>query len=103
MADIKRMSSADAGCIFDSHRGHFIVPDVVRFAYRHGRPTDPFVVFALARYDDEYFKPTYPSEGMIEEADAATVWLNANLAPEGFAFDWNDGDYGLYEVDDEEA
>jgi len=97
---IQRLTPADAGCIYDSHHGHYIVPFVIGYAERSGRPTDPFVGWALATYQRCSHEPDYPHDALIEESEAAIVWLNEHVRPEGYFFDWNDGDFGLWEDED---
>lgn len=93
---IQRLTPADAGCIYDSHHGHYIVPFVIGYAERSGRPTDPFVGWALATYQRCSHEPDYPNDALIEESEMATVWLNDNIAPNEYAFGWNDGDFGMW-------
>lgn len=84
------------GCIFDSHRGHYIIPEIITYAEELGRPTDPFVKFTLTRYDEQYHTDEYPTSAMDDEHEKAIDWLNENIAPEGYSFGHNDGDFGLY-------
>lgn len=98
--EIKKLTNADAGCIYDSHNGHYIIPFVIGYAHDAGRQTDPFVLFALSEYADNYHDPVFPNDALIEEHDQAIIWLNQNVAPDGFIFEWNDGDFGLYSVDE---
>lgn len=101
-----KLTSSHAGCLFDSHsRGHYIVPTVIEYADDLGRPTDPFVKYALFRYSTDHHlnADEFPHEALIEESDKAIQWMNDNCAPEGYAFDWNDGDFGLYPIEDEDG
>lgn len=57
----------------------------------------------------------YPHEALIELADEALAWLNAEddarvkgqnlppLKPRGFLWQWEDGDFGLYKDDSYEG
>ena len=38
-------------------------------------------------------------EQLIWASDDAEVWLNTHIAPEGYAFYWEDGDFGLWPVE----
>jgi aminoglycoside phosphotransferase (APT) family kinase protein len=91
------------GCYFDSHRGHYIVPDIIAFARNAGRPTDPFVGYALDQYEHVYYTEGYPSEALIEESDRAIEWLNEHHPWDAHTWMWNDGDFGLYPLDDDDA
>lgn len=93
---IQRLTPADAGCIYDSHHGHYIVPFVIGYADDAGRPTDPFVRWAVATYREHNWETNYPHDALIEECEAAIVWLNEHVRPDGFSFDWNDGDFGMW-------
>lgn len=90
------------GCYFDSHRGHYIYPEIIRFARSFGRPTDEEIETALARYDGHYHEADYPHEAIIEESEAAIEWLNEHFGQAGHVWEWNDGDFGLYAVEEEE-
>lgn len=94
---IQRLTPANAGCIYDSHHGHYIVPFVIGYAGQSGRPTDPFVLWAINSYSQHCHDPAYPNDALIEECEAAIVWLNEYVRPEGYFFDWNDGDFGLWQ------
>ncbi len=99
--EIKKLTNADAGCIYDSHNGHYNIPFVIGYAEQAGRPTDPFVQWALNCYASHCHMPAFPNEALIEECDAAIVWLNDNVADEcDLYFDFNDGDFGAYFEDD---
>jgi hypothetical protein len=43
--------------------------------------------------DDEW-------EVMHESADAVEQWMNENIAPEGYAFGWYDGEFYLWSASD---
>jgi hypothetical protein len=105
----------EPGCYLDSHRGHYIVRDMIELAISHGYIVDGFVRFALDAYDEHCHEDDYPTEGLIEVADDALAWLNVGdnsgrerpikgqnnppAVPDGYAWDWNDGDFGLYEIE----
>lgn len=97
------MSTLEPGCYFDSHRGHYIVPAIIQLALDNGRPTNGTVRDLLARYDAESHQDDYPNEYVIEESDAAIQWLNEHLGRDGYWWEWNDGDFGLYPLDEEEC
>ena len=39
---------------------------------------------------------------LVEASDDAEAWLNDNATIEGYAWSWNDGDFGLYELEDDD-
>lgn len=96
MTEPTKLTAKDAGCIFDSHRGHQISALVIWYAKEIGRITEPFVQFAVLEYDDKNHVPHYPFEALQDETDSAIEWLNDFAAPDGYHFDWNDGDFGMY-------
>jgi hypothetical protein len=108
----------DAGCWLDSHRGHYINRDMILLAVELGFIIDPFVRYALLHYDDDMTDENFPVEGMYDVAEFALDWLNIGentgrdrpipgqnnppAIPEGYAWAWNDGDFGLYKIEDME-
>jgi hypothetical protein len=68
--------------------------------------------FVLSMYEDHNSEEGYPFESVQELADEALTWLNCGdndgpdrqikfqnnppVIPEGHAWGWNDGDFGLY-------
>ena len=104
----------ETGCYLDSHRGHYILRDMVEFAVAHGYIVGSFERYALDHYDDAH--EDYPHEALIVLADDALAWLNGGpntgidrpikgqnsppIIPDGTAWEWNDGDFGLYAIDD---
>lgn len=103
----------ETGCYFDSHRGHYIVPAVIDLGRSHGYILDPFVEFAVARYEDWYHDADFPAEALIEVSDDVIGWLNGDGGsgpkqpdppeiPDGTVWMWLDGDFGLYEIGDED-
>lgn len=105
------------GCWLGSHRGHYINRDMILLAVELGFIIDPFVSYALLHYDDDMTDENYPSEGLYDVADHALDWLNIGentgfdrpikgqnnppAIPEGYAWAWNDGDFGLYEIEED--
>lgn len=93
------MNTFEPGCYFDSHRGHYIVPEIIRFAGDAGYMIDSETQTMLDRYDEHWHEEDYPMEELIEESDAAIEWLNDNRCPDGYVWEWFDGDFGLYPID----
>lgn len=108
----------DAGCYLDSHRGHYITRDMIQLAVEYGFIIGTFDAYALAHYDDWADWP-YPEiyEALHDLADEALAWLNCGdnsgidrpikgqnsppKIPDGYAWDWNDGDFGLYPIEED--
>lgn len=81
------------GCIFDSHMGWHIGPAIYAMARDNGMPESEFGGDEnMARYNNS------DSDADIDSAQwdiqLAEDWLNG-LLPEGYGFDWFDGDYFL--------
>ena len=108
----------ETGCYLDNHRGHYITRDMIQLAVGYGFIIDPFAKFALDMYEDHDGPEEFPFESMVELADEALNWLNCGdnegidraikgqnsppIIPEGYAWDWNDGDFGLYAIENDE-
>jgi hypothetical protein len=93
----------EPGCMFDSHKGHYIIVEIIRFAEGEGRKLNDRMTNLIDRYESESHDPTYPFERVIEESDKAIEWLNDNRRPDAaYAWGWNDGDFGLYEIEDDD-
>ena len=115
MTDRITITEDQAGCWFDNHRGHYIVPAVIEQAVEFGFIIGPFEQYALSMYDsaqEGHSAADYPHEALIELEQEATNWLNCGdnegldraikgqnsplIIPEGFQWGWWEGDYGLY-------
>lgn len=93
------------GCYIDSHHGHYAIPAVIELAKSFGMPLDSFAEYAVFSYDDRHHDEDYPHEALIELSDEAIEWLNEKRPfneGHGFAWGWNDGDFGLYTLEDED-
>jgi hypothetical protein len=112
----------ETGCFLDNHRGHFITRDMIDLAVEYGFIIGPFEKYVLAHYEDWYTDHDDESatdlfQCIVELADEALVWLNCGdndgidraikgqnsppIIPEGYAWDWFDGDFGLYSIEDD--
>lgn len=112
------ITADQAGCYLDSHRGHYITRDMISLAIGFGFIVGEFERFALNRYDESNTDDDYPFESLVELADEALTWLNSGpnegvdrpikgqnsppIIPDGYAWDWNDGDFGLYAIEEDE-
>lgn len=94
--------SYEPGCYLDSHRGHYIQRDMLRFAEGEGYPVDKRMDDVLSQYDKYYWEEDYPIEELHDGVQSAEDWLNEHRCPEGLCWGWNEGDFGLYPIEDEE-
>lgn len=106
--EITRAEESDAGCWVDGHWGQYGIARVVEIAADAGY--DDEVVSIAHRHlasmgpsdapiidDDEW-------EILLDSDDDVTAWLNAHVAPTGYAFGWFDGEYFLWAIEEwEEA
>jgi hypothetical protein len=109
---ITRQTITETGCYLDNHRGHYLTRDVVELAIGYGFIVGEFERFALDQYEDHNHQNGYPHEALTDLADEARAWLNAGqldrvtgqnfppIIPADHAWDWFDGDFGLYSFDD---
>ena len=108
----RTLTADDAGCYLDNHRGHYISRDVVDFAESVGYIVGPLERWFLDCYEDHHHEDSYPAELVHELCDDAIAWLNAGqeervsgqnlppVIPDGFVWDFNDGDFGLYPLEE---
>jgi len=112
MTDRITFTENDTGCYLDNHRGHYITRDMIELAVSWGFIIGTFEKFAVAVYEDYDGDENFPHEGLTELADDALNWLNCGdnegkdrpikfqnnppKIPQGYSWQWNDGDFGLY-------
>lgn len=82
----------EPGCYVDGHWGRYGTGRVIELAVDFG-------------WDDEearellYHAPTSPpdfDDASYDISQDAELWLNENVAPEGFSFGWYDGEFFLW-------
>lgn len=104
----------ETGCYIDCHNGHYAIPSVIELAQNYGYILGPFAEYVLDNYNDHYHEDEYPTSALDELATSAIEWLNSSYStreiqgqncppfrPDGYYWDWNDGDFGLYKEEDE--
>jgi hypothetical protein len=113
MSIMMTITTENAGCFLDNHRGIYITRDMLWLCRDDfGYIIDPVMSFALAMFGDHSDREDYPMEAIWEESQAALAWLNGGpnegkdraiqgqnsppAIPEGYAWDWYEGDFGLY-------
>jgi hypothetical protein len=115
---IERPTITETGCYLDNHRGHYITRDMILLAEEFGFILGEMESFVLDQYDEFNANENYPTESLYALADEALEWLNVGentgvdrpirgqnsppAIPEGTSWGWNDGDFGLYEDEDED-
>ena len=109
----QRFSEAQAeaarGCWLEGHRGWTASGALVEIAESHGMPLDADDRAIVTAYLDSAASVTLStgealdSDGIAsavidqgELADKAEAWLNENVAPDGWAFGWIDGEFYLW-------
>lgn len=114
MPDTITITEANIGCWLDNHRGHYISRDAIQLAQNMGFIVGPSDQWVLDCYDRFYHEEHYPFEVVVELADEAVAWLNSSptereihgqnmppARPEGTAWAFEDGDFGLYHYDED--
>jgi hypothetical protein len=98
--------SPEPGCYVDSHWGQYAAARAIEVAVDNGWHDDEATDLAARHLasagpssepglnDDEF-------ERMMEACSDAENWLNDHHAAEGYAWGWNDGDFGFYALEDE--
>lgn len=92
-----KMTHADAnqlaGCWIDGQWGHYAPVRLVTIAKDSGFR----VTHEEQRAIDAYLNGADESEMITYLADQAEAWMNENVAPEGWMFDWIDGEFFFFE------
>lgn len=96
------MTTIEPGCYIDSHHGHYATPMVIQLANGFGFHFDDLVGYALANYDEHSHEEDFPNEALMEVSEEATDWLNANRPVDGHWWGWNEGDFGLYPIEEDD-
>lgn len=93
------LSPADAGCWYDSHRGYErIAREVISDAIRLGMVTE----FDPEPTGEEGDILRVLSSDLFDTEEQATDYIS-NLAPKGFWIGWQDGDFGMWPIDEDES
>ena len=86
----------ETGCWIDGHWGHYGITRLIEIAGEYGFPRSQHDKVAIAAYvnDGEM------EDEVIAIADDAEWWLNDQVAPDGWAFGWHDGEFFLWPIED---
>jgi hypothetical protein len=114
---LEPITISETGCYLDNHRGHYIVRDMIQLAQNYGYIVGSFEQWSLDTYNEHYYSEEYPNEALIELSDDARDWLNCGdnsgidraikgqnsppIIPDNTQWEWNDGNFGLYVIEDE--
>lgn len=97
---ITRLLPSDAGCWIDGHWGQYGVARSVEIASSFGY--DDALIIDIAQRKLAAMMPSIAPEISDEDeellasaADEVTYWLTNNVAPEGYSFDWYEGELFL--------
>lgn len=91
----RRAFPQEAGCWISGHRGQYAILDLLEIAESWG--WDGPERLAYGTYEAEQADPPWERDLEFEvvAADAAERWMNEQVAPEGYAFGWEDGEFYL--------
>lgn len=91
---VTRVHPNSAGCWIEGSRGWTAIARLAEIAWQLGFPMDSE---DSKRWDAYMAGSDDPGlrEAMTDLADEAEAWLNANVAPERYAFGWHDGEFFL--------
>lgn len=99
MTDITRTEPV-AGCWIDGTWGWRGTPRVIEIAEAYGMTVEPSIkeqgIYNIVEDADGY-------DQIVDLSDDAEAWLNEHVAPEGFSFGWDDGEFFLRATVDWEA
>lgn len=100
MAGIATVEPSDAGCWIGGHWGQYAAPRLCEIAQAHGWEIDA----ESKAYIDNYSNGSAEdSEIVYELADKAEEWMNRHVAPKGYSFGWQDGEFYLWSIGDWEV
>lgn len=96
---ITKATPADKGCWVDGHWGQYGIARVITLAADHGyggRNGD--IEIAARMLSTHPFLEVTPSEYEVlqDNADHVEEWLNNYVAPTGYSFGWEDGEFFLW-------
>lgn len=97
------ITSDMAGCWLDGARGVYIFPAIIREAESFGMELseeDTLLVSMGEEFMGMSSLTSEESEGLFFLAERAEVYLD-DLAPEGYWIGFNDGDFGMYPIEEE--
>lgn len=102
--EITKYTKDQAGCLIDGHWGQYGTARMIQLAHAHGYPRESGIVsLAEAKLDNmgpgvpEYELNEKDEEALSDAAAEVETWMNENIAPEGYQFGWNDGEFFLQE------
>lgn len=101
-------NAPEPGCYVDSHWGQYAVARAIQVAGDFGWDDAEARDLAsrhLAAQGPKTGEPLNVDEfeRLIDAADDAEAWLNDHATVAGHAWGWNDGDFGLYELESDDA
>lgn len=96
---VKKLSPADAGCWVDGHWGQYAVARMTQIAGQGGYDSQRILDLADRHLASQTTGDTGltpdESEELMDASDSAEQWMNEHLAPEGYLFSWEDGEFWL--------
>lgn len=107
---ITRLTPDAAGCWIEGHWGHYGVARMIAIAadlgYTDPATDPPFAqpdIVDIARRKLAAMGPSTADditddeeEMLLWTVDDVEAWMNEHVAPEGFSFGWNDGEWFLW-------
>lgn len=92
VSPVNRALPSDAGCWIDGHWGHYGSARLIEIAHNFGYGRDGAMCQEYLYGDVSSLK----CEFIVEASEDAEVWMNENVAPDGFSFGWHDGEWFLW-------
>ena len=88
------------GCLIDGHWGQYATTRMIEIGVELGFPIDADSAAMVRAYNAGSNDDT---EAVVDLSDAVERWLNDNVAEEGCAFGWEDGEFFYNSVDEWET
>ena len=91
---VKRVEPGAAGCWINGDIGHYLSAEIILIAEDYGWK-DSKAIDAAYRYWGNDPNDENIAEYVYDAADDAIAWMNENVAPEGYTFDYHEGEFFL--------
>lgn len=87
----------ETGCLVDGHHGNYAAIHVLNIAGAYGFVLSDEQAAEVDAYLDGQESYFLDQGGLLDQVEA---WLNENIAEDGYAFGWHDGEFFYFSNED---